>query len=154
MRPNRAFQSEDKRRQIDSVNLADWIVWKLEASRPRPRERTTLGSAQPMSYPAQLAYSSHLIPSSEEIKVTFTAFVYHMIWYHIRVPQINPNTKEKLIISTFLMRKLLRELQSLVLTDTSGLSLLWCWGKQLFTLLLCSSTRLFSLTLLQLATWE
>jgi hypothetical protein len=37
-RSSRAVQAEAKRDQIESVSLEDSIVWRLEASRPRPRD--------------------------------------------------------------------------------------------------------------------
>jgi hypothetical protein len=40
MRPSRAIQPEAKRIWIESVILEDWIEWRLEAYRPRPRDKT------------------------------------------------------------------------------------------------------------------
>ena len=38
MRPSRAIQAEAKKMWIESVSFEYLIVWRLEASRPRPRD--------------------------------------------------------------------------------------------------------------------
>lgn len=63
MWPSRAMQSEAEKSQVESVSLEDEIVWRLETSRPRLRDRTKKETVWVQTKPcictAWLQFSSH-----------------------------------------------------------------------------------------------